>query len=41
MTFDLARQESADARRVLKDEQKLKVEVEGLATTLADEVGVL
>ena len=39
--LDLAHQESADARRALKNEQKLKEEAEGLATTLAKDVGVL
>ena len=39
--LDLAHQESADARRVLKNEQKLKEEAEGLAAALAGDVGVL
>ena len=39
--LDLAHQESADARRALKNEQKLKEEAEGLATALARDVGVL
>ena len=39
--LDLARQESVDARRPLKNEQKLKEEAEGLAAALARDVGVL
>ena len=41
LALDLARQESADARCALKNEQKLKEEVEGLAAALARDVGVL
>ena len=41
LALDLARQESANARRALKNEQKLKEEAEGLATALAGDVGVL
>ena len=40
-TLDLARQESADARRTLKNEQKLMEEAEVLAATLAGDVGML
>ncbi|XP_066365083.1 uncharacterized protein [Miscanthus floridulus] len=40
-TLDIARQESVDARRALENEQKLKEEAEGLAATLAGDVGVL
>ena len=39
--LDLAHQESADARRALENEQKLKEEAKGLATALAGDVGVL
>ena len=39
--LDLARQESADARHTLENEQKLKKEAEGLAAALAGDVGVL
>ena len=41
MALDLARQENADARRALENEQKLKEEAEGLAAALARDVGVL
>ena len=39
--LDLARQESADARCMLENEQKLKEEAEGLAATVVGDVGVL
>jgi len=39
--LDLARQESTDAWRMLKNEQKLKEEIEGLDTALVRDVGVL
>ena len=39
--LDLARHESADARRTLKNEQKLMEEAEVLAATLAGDVGML
>ena len=41
LALDLAHQESTDARRTLENEQKLKEEAEGLATALAEDVGVL
>ena len=41
LELDLAHQESADARRALKNEQKLKEEAEGLAASLARDVGML
>ena len=41
LALDLARQESADARRALENEQKLKEEAEGLAATVVGDVGVL
>ena len=41
LALDLARQESVDARRPLKNEQKLKEEAEGLAASLAGDIGVL
>jgi len=39
--LDISRQESADARRALENEQKLKEEAKGLAAALAGDVGVL
>ena len=41
LALDLAHQESADARRALENEKKLKEEAEGLAAALAGDVGVL
>ena len=41
LALDLARQESADARRALKNKRKLKDKAEGLAAALPEDVGVL
>ena len=41
LELDLAHQESADARRALKNEQKLKEEAEGLVAALVGDVHVL